>query len=243
MLQLLHPKCWATRLGEINLCLSVGARLCGLMVCALLNTALEMAMAGKQSLFLQQFKNAYEERFGRLSLWTGGQASANTANLVSHVAGRRPIGPRATERFELGDLATKLGDYKIVIEFEDGALPLSNLLKYWPYIRGELSLKPDGPIILCHFSDWWSYATRRDLWEWTLSRMQADPERRVEIHGCQFDHWGRDVSWGGDISKRVKSIAGALEWIAAVVAEPALHPSTPLSCRRVSGLMDAPPIL
>jgi hypothetical protein len=105
-------------------------------------------MAGKQSSFLREFKNAYEDRFGRQSPWTGGQASGNTANLVSHVAGRRLVGRRATERFELGDITTKYRGYKIIVEFEEGALPLSNLLKYWPYIRGELSSKADGPIIL-----------------------------------------------------------------------------------------------
>jgi len=93
------------------------------------------------------------------------------------------------------------------VEFENKELPLSNLLKYWPYLRGELSAKPTQPLLICHFSDWWSYATRRDLWEWTLSRMQADGERLVAVAGKQFDHGGANRSL------RDQSITSAVEWI------------------------------
>jgi hypothetical protein len=102
-------------------------------------------------------------------------------------------------------------DWTVIIEFESRELPLSNILKYWPYLRGELSAKPMQPILVCHFSDWWSYATRRDLWEWTLSRMQADQGRLVEIEGKQFDHGGSDHLL------RASSIYSAIEWIDSVV--------------------------
>jgi len=67
------------------------------------------------------------------------------------------------------------------------------------------------PILICHFSDWWSYATRRDLWEWTLSRMQTDQNRMCEIKGKQFDHGGNDQQ------VRASSIASAIDWIGSVV--------------------------
>ncbi|WP_317534619.1 hypothetical protein [Nitrosomonas sp. Is37] len=99
-----------------------------------------------------------------------------------------------------------------MVEFETGAIPLSNLLKYWPYIRGELSTKPTQPLLICHFSDWWSYATRRDLWEWTLSRMKADTEKIIQVEGRQFDHWASDAA------RRDASLNEAIDWILAETA-------------------------
>ncbi|HEY0917367.1 MAG TPA: hypothetical protein VGE22_20975 [Solimonas sp.] len=113
----------------------------------------------------------------------------------------------------MGDLTTSYCGWKIIVEFESKELPLSNLLKYWPYLRGELNASPKEPLLLCHFSDWWSYATRRDLWEWTLSRISADQDRLVPIAGRQFDHGG------SDLGRREKSIFEAMEWIGSITKQ------------------------
>lgn len=164
-------------------------------------------MGANQTTFLADFVAAFGHRFGLDVVWTGGQAVENTASLTTHVSGRRAIGVKKAERFELGDITASYLGRKLIIEFESKELPLSNLLKYWPYVCGELSSSPHQPVLICHFSDWWSYATRRDLWEWTLSRMRVDPSRIVDIDGCQFDHGG------ADINLRRRSITAALEWI------------------------------
>lgn len=168
-------------------------------------------MGSRQTNFLNEFKESFKDHLGETSLWDGGQVIGNTASLISHSADRRPAGAKKTERFELGDTTTNYRGWKIIIEFENKELPLSNILKYWPYLRGELSTLPNHPILLCHFSDWWSYATRRDLWEWTLSRMQNDPDRIVNIRGRQFDHWGDDSNL------RLNSISTAIQWIDDVI--------------------------
>lgn len=164
-----------------------------------------------QSSFLAEFKKAFNEQFGKEIHWSGGQATEHCAAFSSPYPCRRAVGTKATERFELGDATTLYRGWKVIIEFECKELPLSNLLKYWPYLRGELNAKPTQPLLVCHFSDWWSYATRRDLWEWTLSRMQSDQERLVEIQGKQFDHGGLDQSI------RASSISSALQWIDSLV--------------------------
>jgi len=146
--------------------------------------------------------------------WSGGQIVSNTAALPVNDALRRPGPTRKAERFELGDIAVEVGRWRVVIEFESGAVPLSNLLKYWPYIRGELGTRPSRPLLICHFSDWWSYATRRDLWQWTLSRMKEDPEKVVDVQGRQFDHWGDDQQ------RRSESLNAAIDWILEVAAVP-----------------------
>ena len=165
----------------------------------------------KQTNFLLEFTDAFREQFGSEYRWDGGQAFENTASLVTHISRRRSVGVRKAERFELGDITTNFLGWKIIVEFESKELPLSNILKYWPYIRGELSITPEYPILLCHFSDWWSYATRRDLWEWTLSRMQADPAKLFDIKGQQFDHGGNDTDL------RIQSIETAIKWIGDIV--------------------------
>ena len=164
-----------------------------------------------QSSFLAEFKHAFNEQTGHEVHWAGGQVAENCAAFTSPYPCRRAVGTRTTERFELGDATTPYFGWKVIIEFESKELPLSNILKYWPYLRGELNTKPVQPLIICHFSDWWSYATRRDLWEWTLSRMQDDQERLVEVKGRQFDHGGSDQSL------RASSISSAIQWIDSVV--------------------------
>ena len=164
-------------------------------------------MGKTQTAFLAEFAEAFRARAGVDVTWGGGQAVVNTAGLPLIEGLRRPGPPKPGERFELGDLAATIGACRVVIEFESAEVPLSNLLKYWPYVRGELGTRPSHPLVICHFSDWWSYATRRDLWEWTLARMKADPDRVVDIDGRQFDHWGDDAS------RRHESIVQATEWI------------------------------
>ena len=164
-----------------------------------------------QSSFLADFKQAFNMQAEQKVHWSGGQAAENCAAFVSPYPCRRAVGTKTTERFELGDATMSYFGWKVIIEFESKELPLSNILKYWPYLRGELNTKPLQPLIICHFSDWWSYATRRDLWEWTLSSMQADEGRLVEVKGKQFDHGGSDQSL------RVSSIYSAIEWIDSVV--------------------------
>ena len=164
-------------------------------------------MGKPQSSFLASFQDAFRNRSGLDLPWTGGQSAANTSALPNDSDLRRPGQTRSGERIELGDLAVDVGVWRVVIEFESREVPLSNLLKYWPYIRGELQAQPTRPVLICHFSDWWSYATRRDLWKWTMGRMKSDSDRVVDIEGRQFDHWGSDVQ------RRNESVTAAIDWI------------------------------
>ncbi len=76
---------------------------------------------------------------------------ANTAALPFNEALRRAGPIKKGERFELGDIAANIGMYRVVIEFELAEVPLTNLLKYWPYVRGELATRPSSPMVICHF--------------------------------------------------------------------------------------------
>jgi len=173
-------------------------------------------MGTPQSEFLHAFEAAFEQHTQRKCVWAGGQQASNTSGFAAIRAERREIGARNTERFELGDLATDFHGHRVIVEFESDSVPLSNLLKYWPYMRGEFTASPSLPIILCHFSDWHSYATRRDLWEWTLKEMQTDPRCKSTIQAQQFDHWGKNLE------KRKASIQSAIHWI----IEATNHPSS-----------------
>ena len=164
-------------------------------------------MGKSQASFLAEFQNVFRSRTGILARWSGGQVASNTSSLPFDKALRRPGVDRNSERFELGDIAAEIGGWRVVVEFESAEVPLSNLLKYWPYIRGELGTRPSHPLLICHFSDWWSYATRRDLWQWTLRRMKTDPEKIVEVEGKQFDHWGSEDE------RRSQSMVDAIDWI------------------------------
>jgi hypothetical protein len=166
-------------------------------------------MGTSQSNFIKEFRDAFAERFGSASEWSGGQARANTAAFTVRYPCRRGSA-RASESFELGDAFTSYRGWKLTVEFESKELPLSNLIKYWPYLRGELTRTPDQPLLICHFSDWWSYATRRELWEWTFAKMQDDPNRLVRVEGKQFDHGGADAGL------RRESILAAINWIESV---------------------------
>lgn len=146
-------------------------------------------MGKRQTSFLTKFQDAFRTRTAVVPVWSGGQVVSNTAALPIRDALRRSGPAKRAERFELGDIVAEIGRWRVVVEFESAEVPLSNLLKYWPYIRGELGTRPSHPLLICHFSDWWSYATRRDLWEWTLSRMKEDPQKVIDVQGRQFDHW------------------------------------------------------
>ena len=167
-------------------------------------------MGNTQTSFLAEFTSSFQSRTGIDATWAGGQAVSNTSALPFNESLRRPGPIKSGERFELGDIAANIGRYRVVIEFESAEVPLSNLLKYWPYVRGELASRPSSPIVICHFSDWSSYATRRELWEWTLARMKADPDRVVEVDGRQFDHWGDDRQ------RRSQSMEAAIDWIIGI---------------------------
>jgi len=154
---------------------------------------------------------AFTDRFGARVAWAGGQGEANTAALRRDSTLRR-IGPiRPGENFEIGDLRCDLDAFTLVVEYESGAIAVHNLLKYWPYLRGDLSRRPSREILLCHFSDWVSYGSHRDLWQWLLRQMQTDPTLLVPLRARQFDHWGADFERCG------RSITDALDWIEAVV--------------------------
>lgn len=172
-------------------------------------------MGKTQTEFLDHFRSEFATHFGNNVSWNGGQSFCNTARLMSHEAQRREVGLKLSERFELGDITTDFKGWKIVIEFEAGSLPLSNLMKYWPYIRGEMSSRPDQPVLLCHFSDYQSYATRRDLWEWTVSRMKLDTQRLVAFEACQYDHWAQDEE------RRTIALRKSLQWIEQVISQTA----------------------
>lgn len=90
-------------------------------------------------------------------------------------------------------------------------MDVRNLIKYWPYLRGELTRKPTMPVLLCHFSNWLSYGSYRDLWEWLYQRMKSDPALIVPIEAKQFDHWQ------SDLEPATLSVTEALEWIQVAI--------------------------
>ncbi|NYT72224.1 hypothetical protein HZU72_07255 [Halomonas sp. QX-2] len=170
-------------------------------------------MGQTQTTFLTEFLANFDADLLVRPSWTGGgQGKSNTARLETHSAGRRGNIYHSSERFELGDLTANIKGHKVVIEFESKQIPIQNLLKYWPYLRGELSTKPTAPVIICHFSDWWSYGINRDLWEWTLSQMQQDRTCIVPIQGKQFDHGGSNTQ------VRQQSIRQAAQWVKQICA-------------------------
>ena len=168
-------------------------------------------MGSPQQAFLSRFRAALAVRFPDATDWGGGQVIVNGAALKPQVSLRRGGTLRAGERFELGDLRCSVGRVAIVIEYESCGVAVHNLLKYWPYLRGELSACPSSPVVLCHFSDWSSYGSYRDLWEWLASRIAADPTRQVRFVARQFDHWGSDLEAGE------RSIVAALDWLEGIL--------------------------
>ena len=169
-------------------------------------------MGQQQQRFLEHFKGEFERRFSEHVDWTGGQKKGNRGRLHCKRGPRRLAKPNPGEHFELGDLRGKFGDYTIIVEFDSAGPDLRNLLKYWPYVRGETAPTPSLPLLLCHFSGWSSYGAYRDLWQWVLERMQNDCPGR--LHAKQFDHWDDDKN------ARERSVCEAIDWLDKVMAKP-----------------------
>lgn len=170
-------------------------------------------MAKPQDDFLAEWKAAFHHTAGEVLSWNSGQGAANTAALPGVRELRRGQQLRPGEAFELGDLRGTYRGCTIIVEYDSGQPALSNLLKYWPWARGELSKKPGAPIALIHFTDWWSYGSYRDLWQWTLTAMQNDPRLIIPVEGRQFDHGGKDQR------PRAESIRSSVEWVMATVSK------------------------
>ena len=164
-------------------------------------------MGKPQSEFVDQFKAAFRESFGVTREWTGGQGRHNNMSLPFVAQLRRDGVQSAGECFELGDLRADIAQRMVIIECESRAIAVHNLVKYWPFIRGEMSIKPSLPVLLCHFSDWVSYGSHRDLWYWISGRMASDTQRLVEFAGEQFDHGGESAD------HRQRGIASCIEWL------------------------------
>lgn len=158
-----------------------------------------------QDQFLDMFKLAFTQRFGVQMQWQGGQTLGNFAGLPGIFDLRREGRIKPNERFEIGDIRSDISGITLVVEFDGSGVSVSNLLKYWPYVKGHLSIQPEFPIVLCNFSNWSSYGSYRDLWSWLLERIQADQEKIVDLHGHQFDHCETDLD------KRTQSIHRALD--------------------------------
>lgn len=161
-----------------------------------------------QNQFLAQFQLGFENRFGDQGKVLGGQRVENVSSLPSRLELYRDgRAPHQGERFELGDLRIELPTRTVIVEFDADRVGVGNLLKYWPYLRGELSVGPHLPILLCHFSSWSSNASSRHLWDWLYEQMIADREQRVGFVARQFDHCEVVNEHG------VKAIVEALDWV------------------------------
>ncbi len=168
-------------------------------------------MPSHQNIFLAKFKSAFVVRFGDEHIWQGGQRTGNYASLQKIPALRRNGKCRSDERFELGDLRLDFNSKTIIVEYESWGVSTHNLLKYWPYIIGDLDMQPCFPVILCHFSNWGSWASYRDTWVWLSKRMENDPARKVDFVGRQFDH-------GPELLDSDIAIQNALDWISTTLA-------------------------
>lgn len=161
----------------------------------------------KQAGFLEEFKCAFNLRLQENITTRGGQGLKNTSRLNHELTLRRNGICKRAERFELGDMRFEFHGYSVIIEYECDGIAVHNLLKYWPYIKGDLSEQPSHPILLCHFSNWESWGSHRDLWNWLMLKMQNDQTGRVLFIGKQFDH--------GRTNKSIRSIGiqQAIDWI------------------------------
>jgi len=170
----------------------------------------EEYMGKLQDNFVTAFKEAFSQKFDSSVIWTSGQVRGNLAYLPPVLDLRRGGKSRSGEQFELGDLRVDFSGCTIIIEYDSGGVGIQNLLKYWPYLRGELNIQPKLPLVLCHFSSWASWGSYRDLWAWLLSRIQADAGLIVEINGRQFDNGEGDLPWQND------AIQKALDWLSTI---------------------------
>jgi hypothetical protein len=159
-----------------------------------------------QSNFLVVFKAAFRASIGE-AVWIEGQGLHNKIILPFVALLRRGGVQKPGEWFEFGDIRTDFANRLVIIEHESDAIAVHNLVKYWPFIRGEMSIKPSLSVVLCHFSNWGSYGTHRDLWHWTAGRMSCDTDRLVDFSGEQFDHGGQDAE------ERQRGIASCIDWL------------------------------
>ena len=161
-----------------------------------------------QNDFLEAFKSQFGATVSPRVTWVKGQCAKNKMGLPRCVELRRPGAAAKAETFEVGDLRGDWNGWTVMVECDFDGVSVQNLVKYWPYIRGDMVGRlPESPVIVLHFSDWRSYGSYRDLWKWALTRMQEDPHKKVEIRASQFDHWGHDRSrWPLEVQK-------ALAWL------------------------------
>ena len=175
-------------------------------------------MGSVQQAFLENFRASFSALVAGSVEWTGGQILANTGVLPAHETLRRGGRFKSGERFELGDLRGDLMRTTLIVEYESSAIAVHNLLKYWPLLRGESSWLPRLPIVMCHFSDWSSYGSHRDLWQWAYERMSAYDALVVSFRARQFDHWGRDLDRAAEaITEAVAWMLSATEEVASAV--------------------------
>jgi hypothetical protein len=171
-------------------------------------------MGQKQAAFLKTFQSTFIERFCQNPAWIGGQVSSNKALLASRSEYRRTGTANANEGIELGDLRGTFRGHTVIVEHESDAISVQNLVKYWAYLRGELSIRPTSPVVICHFSNWNSYGSFRDLWCWLRDQMAGDPRLIVPFAAEQFDHGG------GEPASTVTSIGRCLEYLSASLSAP-----------------------
>jgi hypothetical protein len=165
-------------------------------------------MTKLQQPFLDTFRERFSNRFGIDSKWQGGQNHENVARFIEPIANLRHGGlPKPGEAFELGDLNTTINGRLLIVEFDSAGVAIQNLVKFWPYLRGYLNRSTQNPIVLCHFSNWGSWGSYRDLWEWMLKEIQHDLNCAYPLSARQFDHGGINTVL------RDQSIAQSLEWL------------------------------
>jgi hypothetical protein len=174
-------------------------------------------MGIRQTTFLTSFKEAFALQIGG-SDWTGGQCVGNVASFTNPALHLRREGKtKRGEAFELGDLRTEYASCTIAVEYDKQAPSIQNLLKYWPYLLGQLrqsdspdSLVPVRPLVLCHFSNWRSWGAYRDLWDWLLCQIKGDPRPGVRFEAAHFDLGGKDSK---DMAGYGQAIQEAISWI------------------------------
>ena len=111
-------------------------------------------MAGPQATFLSAFREAFDERFGPVEWETSRQRKVGEfCARFRHKKYRRNPVLRANEGFELGDLRAQRKDSVVVVEYDREGVDTHNLVKYWPYLRGDLAVVPPTRLLLCYFSD------------------------------------------------------------------------------------------
>jgi len=149
-------------------------------------------MAGPQATFLQAFCEAFDKAFGPAEWETSRQRTVGEfCARCRNKKYRRSSMLRANEAFELGDLRARWRDSVVVVEYDREGVDTHNLVKYWPYLRGDLAVVPPTRLLLCYFSDWRSWGSSRDLWAWVYQRIRDDSACKGRLMAEHFDH-GKD---------------------------------------------------